>query len=233
MEYLLLCLFFQNNFENYHSQGDFFPSNNLQKLLNFKNIAPATSSEMNILFEIDERRIFEFLKTNDFKWLVIKSKNKQQYEYLNKEIKNFGHEFFLDDQNLIIVLKKNIQYTPQNSHHNLYANLDSFLNFQIIETQLHADVCFDEKKQLLSSLASNNNWVYIGKEIPEKELLKCQMFAKMRINFIECTIAGNICGYFIHRSVIKDFWIFYLSKNYLVESILNLNNSKLVMPIFV
>lgn len=233
MEYLLLCLFFQYDLRNYHIIGNYYITNNLQKLFTYKNIQPDNLSKIIIFFETSDYEIIDFLKNKNFEWIIIKNKNQTQYEFLTKEIKNFGHEFFCDDQNLIIILKKNDTNPALFQAQNVYHNIDLFISLNILETKLEVEKFIAPNKQLIGSLTSVSNWLYVGEEIPDRELLKCQMFAKMRISFIICKSNGKIIGYFLNKYILKDFWIYYLSKDYRTESILNLNINKLEVPIFV
>ena len=114
-----------------------------------------------------------------------------------------------------------------------YNNIDLFLNFNVLETVVQCESYNNPTNYLSQSLMSNKQYIYIGEKLPDDQLLKCQMFAKMRIDYIVCQQNNKTIGYFLNQKIIKDFWIYYLSKDTVVEFILNLKQSKLIVPIFV
>lgn len=226
IDYSLFVCLFQQHLKTYKIYGDYVPHENITNMLKSKNIKLSDEPDVLIIYK-EPFVVADYLCKNlTCKWLFIVLENDEDGRRLYQNIKSYGDHYYQD--NLIII--KNIKPNYKELYRadildftNTTNSLDEMLELNILEDQLET-TCIDNKQDLaiVKSLAAYTNYIYIGKILPEKTILKCQMLAKMNFNI---QILND--GYFVKKDSIKDFWIWKLSESKIVEQYLKINQNKI------
>ena len=243
LDYCLFVSLFQNELESYCIYGKYQELHpKILNLIEAKNIKQSDNPEFVLIYK-ESRQFVDFYWKNilkdNVKWLFIYLKTMEEANVLFREIRNFG-ETYLDTNEPMVILK-NINIDFQLNYRNEFIkpieqmSIDEFLDIKILESVSDCEqIIHDKPSQLIKSLSSNSLYVYFGKTIDTKDLLKCQMLAKMKFFICECTNEQDeICGYFANTDFIEKLWLYLLSGNeqQAIVNLYKLNEIKIKVPV--
>ena len=224
--YCIFTCLFQHDIETYKIYGNLPPHSNITNIIESKNIKISDNPDLLIIYK-ESFLFIDYLCKSDLicKWLMIVPETLEQGSKIYQNIKSYGDHYYLD--NIIII--KNIKPNYKELYRkdildfsNSTNTLDEMLELKILEDKIETHLIHDsEDLAIVKSLASHSDFIYIGKILPEKTILKLQMFAKMNFHIQEVKNQG----FFVKKEYIKDFWIWKLSNYNLVEQYLKIDQN--------
>jgi hypothetical protein len=222
------------NYNNIHA--------NVANLLLIKNIKEDDNAELLVIYKESYLFIDYYWRnvlTTNTKWLIIVPQTKLDSERIYREIKSFGDHLYIEFPEPIIIIK-NIKPTFKDEFRNQILqkdtkiNLDSFLELNLLEDTITCEKIIDEQDiAIIKSLASHNEYIYVGDYVSDNTLLKNQMFAKMKFHVIENIdlSTGKTIGFFCRNDYISRILIYSLKKSEKLAQFLKFNEIKLTINV--
>jgi hypothetical protein len=236
LDYALFVLFFQKEIKSIEVIGNYFIPTILNNLMLTKQIKKQQNSQVLVLYNQNYHQILENLNPSN-EWVVIYNDNLQELIKIYKSMRSFSHEVFLNDKNFMMILhnlKSNYinEIDKQQILPAMYTFIDDYLNLNIYETKPQTKICVGNiNEQLTQSLISQNEFIYTGGKISEKDILKCQMLLRTQFKIIECKQDSETVGYFFHNDFKEKIWLFLLSKNDSIKNIYQLDKHLIIVPV--
>jgi hypothetical protein len=236
LDYILFVLLFQYKISALQISGSYFISNNIRKLMSDQKVLLEKNSQLILIYKQNFNEIFNLLNSEreTVDWVIINLEENENVYWLYSQLRNCADDIFFHEADRIIILKnfnklddihENVPFAKQ-------IWVDDFLKTNILEKEEQFEASFDEwNLQIAKCLLSNCEFFYFGEEISDKDLLKCQMFAKMNFKIIECFHGNEKVGYFVHYDYKKNLLIHLLANSAIVKNILHIENNKISIPV--
>jgi hypothetical protein len=237
IDYILFILFLQKKIKSFKIVGEYFTPTILNNLISTNEIQRNDNPQLMVIHNQNFHETLQNINENS-EWIIIYNDDIQHLTKIFKSMRSFSQEVFFNDKNFIMILhnlKPNF-LNELDKHQFLPAfspPLDEFLKTEIYETKNISKICNGTiNEQLIQSISSQNEFIYIGNPINNIDILKCQMILKTQYQIIECINENNeLCGHFFHNDFKEKIWIYLLSKNEMIYNFYQINKYKIKAPI--
>jgi hypothetical protein len=243
IDYCLLTCLINNEINSYNFYGDYNIHSKITQICELKNITKHDNPNLVLIYKESYNFIDFFCKnkiSHETQWLFIVPQSLQEAILLFKELRSIG-DAHLIQYPLPILIIKNFKENFLQYHRNdilqpveNYQTIDNFLNFNLYKTESYYDKDFGNfESQILKSLTTNNMFVYVGEEISEHNLMKCQQYGMMKFNIIECVdcVEQKHKGYFVHKDFVEKMWLYHLTKLQSLENLLKFKECYIILPV--
>lgn len=234
IDYCLMKIFILDDICSFKIFGDYVMHPKINNILSQKIIEQNDQPDLIIIYEENYAFIQYYINnilSNKIKYLIVKTKTKDDAIFLFKEFRSIGDSFISTQQKTVII--KNIKNDFKTEFRKQILmpiekqNLDHFLKLETENKYTDYEIIPGEQEhQIIKSITTNTPYIYVGQNIPEKTINFARLLCDLKLKLVEIVDDNDE---FIGMMFTKDFtekaWIIKLTQSQQLKEFFKLSEN--------